>query len=422
MLAGAGHGRAQPSFLPQNNLSNAAANAFPGTGNANAFPPEAAAVGAGAAAGIGPLDPTVILARERQILMERQLIGERLAAQNTAAAFGGGGGPGCAFNPTPLNRQQEEFLLMRRELQLRRDLQALQQHRLRMQGLRLQEQHQQARAAAAAAQQAAVEGGFSPPQRGGAMQTPGAVLSGGNDESTSPLKLNDAKGGSAQPGLGDDSPPVAAAVASAPATAPHSPSKIQQLLEIANQVEVAKPDGAAGPESGIVGGSTGPSISPSPFLPSVVGGTPPPSEGAGKAGDASSPGGGKYGSPPGGTASQRAKKRARTFAMKLMDALVHRKNDEAVAWLPDGKSFVIIDSFKFMREVYPHSFKECKYESFVRKLNQWGFTRLTSGTGVDCFSHKFFQRDRIDLVMEMRCLDWRVRRRDARANSGAEGK
>ena len=102
--------------------------------------------------------------------------------------------------------------------------------------------------------------------------------------------------------------------------------------------------------------------------------------------------------------------RARTFAMKLMDSIINKKNDDAVTWLPRGKSFLIVDRDRFMKEIHPYSFKHCKYESFIRKLNQWGFIRVASVSGADCFTHELFQRDRIDLILEMRCHDWRIRR------------
>jgi hypothetical protein len=98
------------------------------------------------------------------------------------------------------------------------------------------------------------------------------------------------------------------------------------------------------------------------------------------------------------------KRRARTFPEKLMQAMVEGSpNEDAVAWLPDGKSFVVVDADMFVKDVLAMVFKECKYASFVRKLHRWGFVRLTSGTGTDCFHHPLFQKGRRDLASKINC-------------------
>ena len=97
------------------------------------------------------------------------------------------------------------------------------------------------------------------------------------------------------------------------------------------------------------------------------------------------------------------KKRAKTFPEKLMHAMMENSDEEAVAWLPDGKSFVIVNPDLFCDEVLNKVFKESKYASFVRKLHRWGFVRLTSGTGTDCFHHPFFQRNRQELAAKITC-------------------
>lgn len=97
------------------------------------------------------------------------------------------------------------------------------------------------------------------------------------------------------------------------------------------------------------------------------------------------------------------KKRAKTFPEKLMDALVQYGSDSAIAWLPDNKSFVVVSARVFVDTVLNRVFKEAKYASFVRKLHRWGFVRLTSGTGTDCFHHPMFQRGRRDLASRISC-------------------
>mmetsp|Transcript_37729 Transcript_37729/g.43091 ORF Transcript_37729/g.43091 Transcript_37729/m.43091 type:complete len:492 (-) Transcript_37729:264-1739(-) len=99
----------------------------------------------------------------------------------------------------------------------------------------------------------------------------------------------------------------------------------------------------------------------------------------------------------------KSRRKAKTFPVKLMQALIENSNEDAVAWLPDGKSFVIVNPDLFVDYVLKKTFKECKYASFVRKLHRWGFVRLTSGTGTDCFHHPLFQRNRGDLCARIVC-------------------
>lgn len=102
-------------------------------------------------------------------------------------------------------------------------------------------------------------------------------------------------------------------------------------------------------------------------------------------------------------AGKEKKKRAKTFPEKLMQSMMEYADEEAVAWLPDGKSFVIVNPDLFCSAVLNKVFKESKYASFVRKLHRWGFVRLTSGTGTDCFHHPMFQRNKKDMASKITC-------------------
>jgi hypothetical protein len=99
----------------------------------------------------------------------------------------------------------------------------------------------------------------------------------------------------------------------------------------------------------------------------------------------------------------KSRRKVKSFPVKLMTALIEHPNDDAVAWLPDGKSFVIVNPDLFVETTLKQTFKECKYASFVRKLHRWGFVRLTSGTGTDCFHHPLFQRNRAALCARIVC-------------------
>lgn len=84
--------------------------------------------------------------------------------------------------------------------------------------------------------------------------------------------------------------------------------------------------------------------------------------------------------------------RTKSFPEKLMQVLTETVLEEAVAWLPDGRSFVILNQDLFVSEVLNTGFKATKYASFIRKLHRWGFVRLTSGIGADCFHHPLFTK------------------------------
>ena len=64
------------------------------------------------------------------------------------------------------------------------------------------------------------------------------------------------------------------------------------------------------------------------------------------------------------------KKRVIAFPEKLMQAMIEYADNEAVAWLPDGKSFVIVNPDMFCDKVLSKAFRESKYTSFVRKLHR----------------------------------------------------
>jgi hypothetical protein len=86
-----------------------------------------------------------------------------------------------------------------------------------------------------------------------------------------------------------------------------------------------------------------------------------------------------------------------------METMVDYYDENIFAWLLDGKSFVVMDPQAFCDKVLSTAFKGSKYASFIRKLNRWGFNRLISGTGLDCFHHPLFQRNRMDLCTLIQC-------------------
>ena len=77
-----------------------------------------------------------------------------------------------------------------------------------------------------------------------------------------------------------------------------------------------------------------------------------------------------------------------TFPQKLMAVLDNDQLSDIVTWLPHGKGFIILQKKRFASEVMPLYFKQSKFTSFTRKLNRWGFTRVTRGPDSGAYYHK----------------------------------
>mmetsp|Transcript_15031 Transcript_15031/g.23411 ORF Transcript_15031/g.23411 Transcript_15031/m.23411 type:complete len:402 (-) Transcript_15031:276-1481(-) len=87
-----------------------------------------------------------------------------------------------------------------------------------------------------------------------------------------------------------------------------------------------------------------------------------------------------------------------------MDVLNAEEFSHIVAWRPDGESFAILKPREFCEEILPLHWKKVKYMSFLRKLHRWGFTcdQTENGRKVDVFTHKFFKREKTELVDKMK--------------------
>lgn len=80
-------------------------------------------------------------------------------------------------------------------------------------------------------------------------------------------------------------------------------------------------------------------------------------------------------------------------------------NHEYINWMPDGESFYIVDKEGFEREILPKYFKHCKFSSFIRQLNMYGWHKvldINSGAinskETWQFKSPYFLRDREDLL------------------------
>lgn len=82
-----------------------------------------------------------------------------------------------------------------------------------------------------------------------------------------------------------------------------------------------------------------------------------------------------------------------------------KAEDEAIAWIREGKSFEIRDKDRLTSTWLPLFFSHAKYSSFTRKLYRWGFRKLNalgSSQPMVVFSNENFQRDNPSLVNNMR--------------------
>lgn len=89
-----------------------------------------------------------------------------------------------------------------------------------------------------------------------------------------------------------------------------------------------------------------------------------------------------------------------------MAIIDNEANSDVLAWMPDGESFTIVNHRLFALERMPKLFNIRNMSSFVRKLTRWGFSRVheKKTRNSDIFKHKYFKRDRRDLVKRIRCV------------------
>ena len=70
--------------------------------------------------------------------------------------------------------------------------------------------------------------------------------------------------------------------------------------------------------------------------------------------------------------------------------------------MPHGRAWKIHKPKAFEEKVVPLFFFSCKYSSFVRQANGWGFRRICKGLDRNAYYHRFFLRGRLDLCRLMK--------------------
>jgi len=89
------------------------------------------------------------------------------------------------------------------------------------------------------------------------------------------------------------------------------------------------------------------------------------------------------------------------FPKKLMSLLDENPDPNIISWLPHGRAFIVRDQTEFMLKVHPKHFNNCKYKTFQRMLNMWGFKRITKGKDAGSYYNQLFLRNMPNLVRKM---------------------
>eukprot|EP00566_Odontella_aurita_P008916 CAMPEP_0113561958 /NCGR_PEP_ID=MMETSP0015_2-20120614/20262_1 /TAXON_ID=2838 /ORGANISM="Odontella" /LENGTH=823 /DNA_ID=CAMNT_0000463805 /DNA_START=13 /DNA_END=2484 /DNA_ORIENTATION=- /assembly_acc=CAM_ASM_000160 len=95
------------------------------------------------------------------------------------------------------------------------------------------------------------------------------------------------------------------------------------------------------------------------------------------------------------------------FPERLYDLLSHpdhaRDISDVISWQPHGRSWTILKPKEFERTILPRFYSaKCKYTSFIRQANGWGFRRITQGPDRNSYYHELFLRGLPHLIKLMR--------------------
>jgi hypothetical protein len=109
------------------------------------------------------------------------------------------------------------------------------------------------------------------------------------------------------------------------------------------------------------------------------------------------------------------------FPARMHTLLSDPSVSDAITWLPNGRSFVVLRPDILSTQVLPRYFssERCvRYTSFTRKLNRWGFRQISQGSECGAFFHELFLREDPDACLDMVCAKSR-KSKDAKSVSSA---
>lgn len=110
------------------------------------------------------------------------------------------------------------------------------------------------------------------------------------------------------------------------------------------------------------------------------------------------------------------------FPQRLHAILADPTLADVCTWLPNGRSFVILNPDKFVQDAvskYLPQSKNTKFPSLCRKLNRWGFRQITKGSEAGAFHHPLFTREEPHRCLGMVCQRGRDRRRENKSSTAS---
>jgi hypothetical protein len=92
-----------------------------------------------------------------------------------------------------------------------------------------------------------------------------------------------------------------------------------------------------------------------------------------------------------------------SFLKNTYEILCDESLSSIVSWTEDGTSFIIFDIYNFANIVLPRYFKHSNLASFIRQLNNYGFSKIKLESSMSLqFTHPVFRRDNKHMLKEIR--------------------
>mmetsp|Transcript_41673 Transcript_41673/g.63090 ORF Transcript_41673/g.63090 Transcript_41673/m.63090 type:complete len:394 (-) Transcript_41673:185-1366(-) len=90
------------------------------------------------------------------------------------------------------------------------------------------------------------------------------------------------------------------------------------------------------------------------------------------------------------------------FPSKLHQIMSNPEFRDIITWLPHGRAWKMLNRKAFEEKVIPMYFRHCRYASFMRQVNGWGFNRIARGPDTNAYYHEMFLRGMPELCENIR--------------------